>query len=333
MVKGRLPMDHSWTRCPLRYVRLYIWFVQDAAVSSLGSTCSALWLYRAQILEALAAILLLPIHLALFLGETAASARPGSEIWLLCLMPVLCSVVRLPLAYNNYKHCQYLAAATPEEEQLLQTLLVHFASKASRWSCIVAGFLLPWHFCNVLWCLVALPCSQYAEIFFWEMAQEAAPCEAFNFSSSFLCCMSMMTFCSRLVMPLALRIRVAELAQIRQQVTASAGGLSDEQLQQLPVRILAWADVSAASETLEPCREREANEGYCTDAASALPCCSICLEPFAVGDRLRQLSCRHEFHQVCVDTWLRRVPSCPLRCSTAQPASSLHASIIGQPQT
>ena len=33
--------------------------------------------------------------------------RPGHEIWLLCLMPVLFSTLRLPLAYANYRRCSF----------------------------------------------------------------------------------------------------------------------------------------------------------------------------------------------------------------------------------
>ena len=48
--------------------------------------------------------------------------------------------------------------------------------------------------------------------------------------------------------------------------------------------------------------------------------CSVCLENFCVGDQLRVLSCRHEFHARCVDAWLlgekqqqqHWEPSCPL---------------------
>merc|ERR1719336_3143881 len=42
--------------------------------------------------------------------------------------------------------------------------------------------------------------------------------------------------------------------------------------------------------------------------------CYICLEEFAVGDSIRSLPCGHEFHCHCVDGWLNRAPSCPLRC-------------------
>ncbi|KAF7056640.1 hypothetical protein CFC21_064027 [Triticum aestivum] len=44
--------------------------------------------------------------------------------------------------------------------------------------------------------------------------------------------------------------------------------------------------------------------------------CAVCLAQYADGDELRWLpGCRHTFHRLCVDEWLRRRPSCPL-CRT-----------------
>ncbi|KAM3253756.1 hypothetical protein ACQJBY_047698 [Aegilops geniculata] len=49
--------------------------------------------------------------------------------------------------------------------------------------------------------------------------------------------------------------------------------------------------------------------------------CAVCLAEYADGDELRLLpSCKHAFHRLCVDEWLRRRPSCPL-CRTSPPAT------------
>lgn len=275
-----------------RLARRYLWYVQDTVVNTLGSAPAASWLYKAQFLEAAAAMVILPIHLVIFLAEKPR-LRPGHEIWLLCLMPVLFSTMRLPLAYANYCRCRLIIAMGLEEERLVGALLAHFCSQKSRWSCAVSAVLLPWYFCNILWCLAALPCSQYSEMFFWEMAKEAAPCEAFNFTSSFLCCLLTMTFCSRLVMPLALRIRWTMLVHARLQDFPSPG-LSDEQLEL----------ISSSIEIMGVGQQSIRDE----------PTCPICLEPFTAGERMRRLYCTHGFHQECVDSWLKRIPTCPLRC-------------------
>lgn len=48
------------------------------------------------------------------------------------------------------------------------------------------------------------------------------------------------------------------------------------------------------------------------DAATDAKDCSICMTPFAAGDRVRVLRCKHEFHAACVDVWLVRRHKCPL---------------------
>jgi hypothetical protein len=40
--------------------------------------------------------------------------------------------------------------------------------------------------------------------------------------------------------------------------------------------------------------------------------CSICLGPVEDGDTVRTLFCLHQFHQNCVDNWLRHNASCPI---------------------
>ena len=39
--------------------------------------------------------------------------------------------------------------------------------------------------------------------------------------------------------------------------------------------------------------------------------CSICLEEFIDGSEIRNLLCKHVFHQSCIDEWLRQRNNCP----------------------
>ncbi|XP_071409734.1 E3 ubiquitin-protein ligase RNF6 isoform X2 [Pithys albifrons albifrons] len=40
--------------------------------------------------------------------------------------------------------------------------------------------------------------------------------------------------------------------------------------------------------------------------------CSVCINEYATGNKLRQLPCRHEFHIHCIDRWLSENSTCPI---------------------
>lgn len=40
--------------------------------------------------------------------------------------------------------------------------------------------------------------------------------------------------------------------------------------------------------------------------------CSICLESFQAGDRIRMIPCLHKFHVTCIDQWFRQSHHCPV---------------------
>ncbi|XP_058067850.1 RING-H2 finger protein ATL56-like [Magnolia sinica] len=78
---------------------------------------------------------------------------------------------------------------------------------------------------------------------------------------------------------------------------------------------------------LQPPDRSDLRSGLSLKALDNLPCfhhvagpssdCAVCLDVFCEGDRCRLLpGCSHSFHAACVDTWLVKVPACPI-CRTS----------------
>lgn len=40
--------------------------------------------------------------------------------------------------------------------------------------------------------------------------------------------------------------------------------------------------------------------------------CSICLDNFVKGEKIRELDCKHEFHNDCIDIWMETHVTCPI---------------------
>jgi Ring finger domain len=40
--------------------------------------------------------------------------------------------------------------------------------------------------------------------------------------------------------------------------------------------------------------------------------CSICLDNFVKGEKIRELDCKHEFHPDCIDLWMQDHLTCPI---------------------
>lgn len=60
--------------------------------------------------------------------------------------------------------------------------------------------------------------------------------------------------------------------------------------------------------------------------------CAICLEDFLMGDELRKLPCKHEFHVGCIDPWLlTRKRFCPV-CKSDSCPDNFHSNAFASPE-
>ena len=74
-----------------------------------------------------------------------------------------------------------------------------------------------------------------------------------------------------------------------------SGGLTEAELEQLPLRVVQSGDDLLRSDN---------------DDGSYF--CSVCLEAYVEGDTVRTIPCFHTFHQRCIDDWLSRRAVCPI---------------------
>ncbi|KAJ3156134.1 hypothetical protein HDU86_004102 [Geranomyces michiganensis] len=94
-------------------------------------------------------------------------------------------------------------------------------------------------------------------------------------------------------------LTLAELASLRtwvfgEQRNAAEAGPDDE---------LRVQDLEASV------ARRTSSSSNKTPSVASIETCSICIAEYAPGDRLRELSCGHRFHQECIDGWLRPDPA------------------------
>lgn len=94
--------------------------------------------------------------------------------------------------------------------------------------------------------------------------------------------------------------------------------LTPEQVQQMPIGIfdghqLVYNDEENPIENSQEDAEQKPSTLCLQPAESALDACTICLDDYEIGDKLRCLPCGHAFHANCIAKWLiERSATCPL---------------------
>ena len=66
----------------------------------------------------------------------------------------------------------------------------------------------------------------------------------------------------------------------------------------------------ASDRAIQNLKKVEINENNINDYKNMT--CNICLENFDIGNILRILECKHEFHENCIITWLKKNNTCPV---------------------
>jgi len=129
------------------------------------------------------------------------------------------------------------------------------------------------------------PCNQFEGLTVWKYGMAAVPCEMWEFFCAWFLVSHLVFGLVTIALPKVIeRFRVGFTPEGRT-------GLPEDMLALLP--------------------SHEFGSGAAEEADSS---CTICIEDFQEGERVRRLPCGHAFHTSCVDAWLSKKPTCPLRC-------------------
>jgi len=251
----------------------------------LGNPRSILRLYRLHLCEAMVALLLMLLQLVLLLTFPGSVWDPARvEVLLLMLFtlfPISVTIVRLPVLVGMERRCRELVQSFEGAEQRVDHMMMSLLhSQAGRDVRLLSGLLAFWYGFSIFWESAAPPCRDVDAF-----NLDVLPCDTLACSCITLCNANVMLFSASLLAPNMIRWNRDQFVPQRHK------GIPMEMLRQLPT--FEFGRSHAPVTTAE---------------------CYICLEDFAVGDRIRSLPCGHEFHCHCVDGWLNRAPSCPLRC-------------------
>uniref|UniRef100_A0A0A9Y8U8 RING-type domain-containing protein n=3 Tax=Lygus hesperus TaxID=30085 RepID=A0A0A9Y8U8_LYGHE len=92
--------------------------------------------------------------------------------------------------------------------------------------------------------------------------------------------------------------RMIGAIEIHQDSTIYTATVTDEEIASC-THTSTWRDLNATPSTVHPL------------PFIASKCCTICFDRYTGEDLVRILPCRHVYHVICIDRWLRRKPLCP----------------------
>eukprot|EP00401_Gymnodinium_catenatum_P007384 CAMPEP_0117550904 /NCGR_PEP_ID=MMETSP0784-20121206/48918_1 /TAXON_ID=39447 /ORGANISM="" /LENGTH=309 /DNA_ID=CAMNT_0005347931 /DNA_START=15 /DNA_END=944 /DNA_ORIENTATION=- len=252
----------------------------------MGSPSALLRLHRMLLLEAIATVLLFAVLPVVFLVSFSESKREVlRKLMVVVAVPIVAAGLRMPVVLRMQRRCRQLATAFETQNAAVATGMVQMLqSGSSKLIQAMSIFMTVWYLFAVTWVYVGPLCSQYAEpIRFWRLQTEALPCEVFECVCTLLLMTNATLGALLFAAPVAVRHFQGNFLPDR------CRGLPVNLLQQLPSHIF-------------------------TVGEDPQPTCGICIDPLREGEEVRRLPCNHCFHKDCVDAWLVRSATCPMRC-------------------
>lgn len=267
-------------------------FWAELAGELLGSPQAMVRLHLFMVWEAVATVVLLlaqVIVFVVFFDSTSASEM--ATLIALAAIPVAVTAFKIVAVRNMERRCRQLQRAFTTQNAAVATGMVQLLkSRSSKLVQIVSLFLVLWYLFCVVWNYIGPPCERFTdfsfEIQFWRLTSEEAPCSSWE------------SVCTLLLMAdatLGLTLLWAPTA-----VHTFQGRFVPDASQGMPLEVLD--------------RLPEMTYGAAGCPSLEDPTCTICIEQLQDGEKIRQLPCRHCFHKGCVDSWLTRSATCPMRC-------------------
>eukprot|EP00429_Kryptoperidinium_foliaceum_P005658 CAMPEP_0176027430 /NCGR_PEP_ID=MMETSP0120_2-20121206/13451_1 /TAXON_ID=160619 /ORGANISM="Kryptoperidinium foliaceum, Strain CCMP 1326" /LENGTH=379 /DNA_ID=CAMNT_0017360635 /DNA_START=238 /DNA_END=1378 /DNA_ORIENTATION=+ len=228
------------------------------------------------------ALPLLTVHLVLFATVAWHRLIVHQVVLMVAIVsvPVLLTGLRLPTLIRIDRVSTSIVQAFEQNEPVAERFLQLAWCRANQDQRLFSVLLMCWYSLALAWQERKPPCT---ETYLSPML--AMQCASFRASSSLLLVTNGVLCICALVAPFVISRCADSFTPL------SRRGLPKAMLDRLPLYVVA--------------------AGRGGDAAVE---CVICFDSLEEGEAIRRLPCGHEFHAICVDSWLSSNPTCPLRC-------------------
>jgi len=230
----------------------------------------------------LVALLSLPSAQVILFQAWAWTAREVLYSLLVMAPPWLLSLARWPLQVWLVNRCRQLVQAFQFSPVVTEMSELVNSRRCKACTGLTAVLML-WYVGVVIWRYCAVPCGRFS---FTAILTDgsAMPCEVLEAVCSFHLLANGMLCFGALAAGKAIQLYPSNF------VPPQGGGIPLDLVNSLP------------SSTYG-------------ESATSTSVCPICISDFNTEDRVRHLPCGHVFHTGCVDEWLSRASTCPMRCA------------------